>query len=438
MKKLFSNYLETTWIVCSLVGILNAIWLIPIYATAVDSTQTHDIIRDNLAKTTIGHVPSGSIRLYATVFASYVMFGYTMILILHEFDWYIYTRHKFLRKPLARHFAVFVRNVPPDYRSNRSLAEFFRRCFTNQDVLEARLAINAPNLTRILAQRDTTLANLEHALDLYERDGVRPRHRNTLVVQFNEFDSIDYYTLQLEAQNMEVARRIDQLEAVLGGSFPSDLGGEPTQEDQLEPCAGKSLRQSTPSSDEVPLPLLPPCSLSSIGLDVLSNHSEMVPLNSDQTDTNVHFSGHSFSEDQTPQRHRRNTLDQLTRSFSETVKKATSAASKAAGKATFAASNATSAASKVANRAVATVLGVDDGSVFPAGFVVFSNRRTTNAALQMIHHHRPFSMEVLEAPDPPDGKRARPAVCLYAASPFRLTIDTLTLPSVLGKCTTDP
>lgn len=49
------------------------------------------------------------------------------------------------------------------------------------------------------------------------------------------------------------------------------------------------------------------------------------------------------------------------------------------------------------------VLGSGDGTPLDAGFVVFSKLSTTHAALQMIHHPRPFVMDVQEAPMP-DGE----------------------------------
>jgi hypothetical protein len=48
------------------------------------------------------------------------------------------------------------------------------------------------------------------------------------------------------------------------------------------------------------------------------------------------------------------------------------------------------------------VLGSGDGTPLDAGFVVFSKLSTTHAALQMIHHPRPFVMDVQEAPMPED------------------------------------
>jgi hypothetical protein len=44
--------------------------------------------------------------------------------------------------------------------------------------------------------------------------------------------------------------------------------------------------------------------------------------------------------------------------------------------------------------------GQNDGTVLTAGFVSFNSLRSVQAALQMTHAEDPFTMEVLEAPDP--------------------------------------
>jgi hypothetical protein len=74
-----------------MVGMFNALWLIPIYATAESSPET-DKITDWVVRITLSHVPPGSARLVATVVAAYVAFGYTMYLIVQEFEWFIGTK----------------------------------------------------------------------------------------------------------------------------------------------------------------------------------------------------------------------------------------------------------------------------------------------------------------------------------------------------------
>ena len=65
----------------ALVSCVNALWLMPLYATAETDAVTATIT-DCIVKMTIAHVPEGSPRCIGTVLAAYVLFGYIMHLIL--------------------------------------------------------------------------------------------------------------------------------------------------------------------------------------------------------------------------------------------------------------------------------------------------------------------------------------------------------------------
>ncbi len=75
-----------------LVGMLNALWLIPLYATADESEETSNI-DDAIVASTVANLPSGSARLVATALASYLLFGYAMYLIMVDFKWFIGKLH---------------------------------------------------------------------------------------------------------------------------------------------------------------------------------------------------------------------------------------------------------------------------------------------------------------------------------------------------------
>ena len=330
-------------------------------------------MNDGLVISTVGHVPSQSNRLYATVFSAYIVFGYTMYQILLEFRWYIQMRHKFLRKPLPRHFTVFVRNIPPEYRNNQRLEAFFRSCFSEDAVLEARLCLNAPNLAKAVAQRDDTVANLERTQALFQRDGIRPRHNpDRLAVLSESVDSIEYYTSQLQEQNRDVARRIDALEVIARGERDPSQGLDPT-----------------PAPTRVALPL------PSTNESGFLNAREIQPprIGRKLTDTSTPGLVAMGEESATSGSVVSSISGAVPRTLRRTVCRASSVAS-----------TATSAATEVANRAATIVMGGEDGEIFPAGFVVFTKLSTANAALQMIHHEEPFAIELHEAPDPEDGK----------------------------------
>lgn len=61
-------------------------------------------------------------------------------------------------------------------------------------------------------------------------------------------------------------------------------------------------------------------------------------------------------------------------------------------------------ATTVANSALTIATGVvNDGDTYNGGFVTFKTLTAVHAARQMVHISRPFSVQVLEAPDPRDG-----------------------------------
>jgi len=46
----------------------------------------------------------------------------------------------------------------------------------------------------------------------------------------------------------------------------------------------------------------------------------------------------------------------------------------------------------------------EEGTYYTGGFISFKNLSSTNAAIQMVHHARPFTMQAQHAPDSDDGK----------------------------------
>lgn len=87
-------FLRSLWfgVKLSLMGIVNAMYLMPIYATSNGAEDAPS----RLAAVSTSYVPPESNRFYATVVASYILFLYAMFLILKEFKWYTKYRHKFL------------------------------------------------------------------------------------------------------------------------------------------------------------------------------------------------------------------------------------------------------------------------------------------------------------------------------------------------------
>lgn len=83
-----------------MVAFLNALWLMPLYAWAVNGQ-----VMDPIVAITVSHVPARSPVLLATVLSAYLLFGYTMYRILQEIKWFTKIRHEFLRRPTPRNYS---------------------------------------------------------------------------------------------------------------------------------------------------------------------------------------------------------------------------------------------------------------------------------------------------------------------------------------------
>jgi hypothetical protein len=354
-------------------GILNAIWLLPLYATAEDSDETSSIT-DRIVRVSIANVPSGSARLIGTVVASYVVFGYAMYLILEEFAWFLEMRHKYLRQAKARNYSVLVRNIPLDNdgsrNSNATAKEFFRKCFPHEDILEARIYLQAGNLSKAQAQRNAVVSKLEHAVELYRTTGQRPMHTDSisLPVGGQQVDSIDVYQQELDTLNQDIASRMAALEQVAASGRTSGAVSRipPPPDVDIE---GESQGMASEITEDV---------------DSLMGGSPSTATIKEETDEKRVTLGDFVVGGAVG----RSILNLSTRVKDTAVDGVQNAASNA---------------TNLASSAAALVSGGEDGQAQPtAGFVTFTKLSTTQAARQMIHHAQPFAMQVIEAPDPDD------------------------------------
>lgn len=146
----------------AMVGCFHAIWLIPVYYTANESEETA-YLEDNLALVSAAALPPNSPRFLATVICAYTVFGYAMVLIKREVEWYTEKRHKFLCQRRPRNYAVYVSGIPVELRTSKKLADFFRQSGATSSVLEAHVTLACPLLESLVAQRGVVIAQLEHA-----------------------------------------------------------------------------------------------------------------------------------------------------------------------------------------------------------------------------------------------------------------------------------
>ena len=280
-------------------------------------------------------------------------------------------RHKFLRRRKPRNYTVYVRNIPSEYRNNIGLEQFFRQCFSNDSVLQARLKVTTPNLTKTVQKRETAIFNLESAVATQEITGVVPTHMQdanlmtSLVPGVNsgtEVDSIEAYAAEIKKLNKEVTEQIEAIEASMA-EYGEQFLSSHRQEDDPQTI---SLLSRTGEDSMMSVRQEPPVSVTT-GDD---SGSQQQPQNDD---TSTHSS----------------VVGGIVGGLATSV---------AAG-----ARDVTSGAAKLGSAAVNLVTGdAHDGDFFGGGFVTFTSLSYANAARQMVHHAKPFHMEVRQAPDPHD------------------------------------
>jgi hypothetical protein len=421
----------------------NALWLMPLYATANVTKETENIT-DSIVKMTTAHVPSGSMRLIGTAIAAYVFFGYVMHQIVEEFAWFIEMRHKYLRKPMARNYAIFVRNIPPALLSNQKVEEFFRGCFPHDSILEARLAMQVSNLAKVQAKRDATLKKLERVLATYQKNpnGPRPTHKTISLRNIHaaiipgggvqQVDSIDAYQNELRELNQDVSRRITELEHVANGTIHLNSNNN-NNNNQYQGAGADPVSSITGEADLETPSLAMVSELSAVPEDaasLLTNDQMSGPNNvtaetianstmiATPTPTSIVTKARAMfrsenKKDQSDNDNNNNNSNRMIRAVSMGLQDIT-------GKVGDLALDAVDVTGNITGNITSTAAGLlalnnEDGQVQSAGFVTFTKLSTTNAAKQMILHQTPFAMEVIEAPDPEDGTYCS---CVYIDKRF--------------------
>jgi len=407
----------------SCVGICNSFWLFIVYATSPPSPETA-YITDGVAKISIANVPSRSARFIATVIAAYILFGYIMYLILLEFDWYTDKRHKFMMQRQARNYAIFCRNIPPEYRSNAALAAFFQQSLAPNSVLQADLRVTTPSLAKFVQRREMVIRKLEHAIGIQETTGKVPFHQASFAGQITgavgvgrgKVESIPVYTEELMELNKEIKERIEAIE--IAHQANNDIVSQ--LQDADEAAAEVAAEQ-----EANPRLMLPTSSSPGFFLEH-PEEDETAPFPDEETALCVVDEQDSLATTEQP--HSQHLLGKLTstaaggaKMIASTAKggvslvastasdgalmlasTATDGATKAVKLSTGVASKTVSVAASAANTALTIVVGQGDGQIMSAGFVSFTNLNAVQASLQMVQYDHPFEMEVSEAPAPDD------------------------------------
>lgn len=181
----------------------NALWLIPLYATAEDSPET-SYLQDPFVLISISNLPSQSPRFLGTVVAAYLTFFYAMYLLHREARWYTHYRHKFLAERRPRNYAAYVSGIPQQYRSSHDLAKYFRSCSSQDAVLEAHVAMNIPDLENKVLKRDALVRAVEHTIALEKRRGKTKTHRNFDALRRGKLERVETLaSLEMELRQLD-------------------------------------------------------------------------------------------------------------------------------------------------------------------------------------------------------------------------------------------
>jgi hypothetical protein len=198
---------------CFIGSLLGCIFLMPIYATAGDG---NGVSVEQLNTSNVPNNDHGG-RFVATVFAAYIIFGYTMYTCILEFEWFYMFRYDFLSKPISRNYSVYVRNLSDEYMTRKSLSEYFSHFEDNNsnnnnnnnnininneavvsllssvnnnnnnnnnttNTTKAWVSLQIPNLQKLVSKRSSVLTKLEHAINIEDVTGNIPKVKRNIIL----------------------------------------------------------------------------------------------------------------------------------------------------------------------------------------------------------------------------------------------------------------
>lgn len=206
----YVRILQMGYKIC-LVGVFSSLFLFPIYSTA-DGEASNKVV-----ELTTAHLPATSKRFIATVVAAYIVFGYTLYLILQELTWFREQRYKFLQLPQPRNYACYIQHALVG-DTNAAVARMIRESIGTSHEVSAHLRRLTPELDQWVKERDVCVGKLEHAIAEHEQTGTRPTHTEKNLTETltgasaKPLDSIDTYSQQLLELNRKISQRIGELE----------------------------------------------------------------------------------------------------------------------------------------------------------------------------------------------------------------------------------
>lgn len=217
----FLRFLRMGQKVALLAVVLSAL-LLPLYATAPPPPTTRTNI-DPLERINMSNLREQDHRLWAPTVVAYIISGFTMYLLLNEYEHYVGRRHELLGRAEPPQYSVLVDELPAKLRTRKTLEAYMQRIFPNAP-RSVYVAVECSRLEQYVSEREQARNALEHALALREKaDGDRPHHREGRSwVRFvlccrpgsrgRVVDSIDFYHEKLAKLNEKVAREINSID----------------------------------------------------------------------------------------------------------------------------------------------------------------------------------------------------------------------------------
>lgn len=190
----------------SLVGVFNSIFLFPIYSTLGKGSRP----KDPMYSLSLSDMGKNNDGVYATTFAAYTLFGAAMYFIAQDFEWFTAHRHAFLSKKCAQNCSVFLSGLPADMQTNKALIRFFHRCFSHDAVAEAHVALNTPALDKKIAERNSLITKLEHAINVLKVKNQQPMHKTKLC----KIESVPFWSKEIKDLNDEIESRRQSIESM--------------------------------------------------------------------------------------------------------------------------------------------------------------------------------------------------------------------------------
>lgn len=412
----------------AVVSFLNGLYLFPVYATAGGDLG-------QLESVTLGNVPQSHPALLSATVACYIVYPFALFLLYREFTWFTAHRHKFLSKKRPDNYTVYVKFIPSHLRSNEALLDYFRSIFGRDAVLDARIAYEIPSLEKAVADRDLLcgtdekIGKLEHVINVLDVKGQRPRHRKIIVPDVTNVtsvtnpkkgcsckcrppaetvDSIDDYTTELDALNTKIAKLIDDIDEKTksDNAFRDDLEAAMrknlSSNDDDSVLSGASMQFGKNLTDE-DIFVFTDQPQSALEQPMQNEDISTVKIN-----TSSKFASSSFLSS-TPKKSKKKSSGSSAKggsnifqsaSFGSVGGAAKGGIGSAAKLVTGSATKMGSGALKVGSSALTLISGKQDGTPRDAGFVSFTSLKAKASALQMIHHPKPFCLDVEEAPLP--------------------------------------